>query len=82
VNCPGLKPLKILFDENHGYFVSRLKQNMNPVIMPELREWSGRAIPLEGKKLRAVLNDLDGRYTDVEVEVELKRAAKRSRVSR
>jgi len=36
-----------LIDENGGYFVSRLKQNANPVITAELREWRGRAIPLE-----------------------------------
>src|SRR6056297_2313859 len=62
-----------LIDENDGYFVSRLKQNANPVITAELREWRGRAIPLEGKQLRAVLNDLDRKYIDVEVEVEFKR---------
>ena len=59
-----------LIDENDGYFVSRLKQNANPVITAELREWRGRAIPLEGKQLRAVLDDLDRKYIDVEVEVE------------
>jgi len=62
-----------LIDENDGYFVSRLKQNANPVITAELREWRGRAIPLEGKQLRAVLDDLDRKYIDVEVEVEFKR---------
>ena len=60
-------------DENGGYFVSRLKQNANPVITAELREWRGRAIPLEGKQLRAVLDDLDRKYIDVAVEVEFKR---------
>jgi len=53
--------------------VSRLKQNANPVITAELREWRGRAIPLEGKQLRTVLDDLDRKYIDVEVEVEFKR---------
>jgi len=62
-----------LIDENDGYFVSRLKQNSNPVITAELPEWRDRAIPLEGKQLRAVLNDLDRKYIDVEVEVEFKR---------
>jgi putative transposase len=62
-----------LIDENDGYFVSRLKQNTNPLITAELREWRGRAIPLEGKQLRAVLDDLDRNYIDVEVEVEFKR---------
>jgi len=61
-----------LIDENGGYFVSRLKQNANPVITVELRKWRGRAIPLEGK-LRTVLDDLDRKYIDVEVEVEFKR---------
>jgi len=60
-------------DENGGYFVSRLKQNANPVITAELREWRGRAIPLEGKQLREVLDDLSRTYIDVEVEVEFKR---------
>ena len=62
-----------LIDENDGYFVSRLKKNANPMITSELREWRGRAIPLEGKQLRSVLNDLDRKYIDVEVEVEFKR---------
>jgi putative transposase len=62
-----------LIDENDGYFVSRLKQNANPLITGELREWRGRAIPLEGEQLRAVLNDLDRKYIDVEVEAEFKR---------
>ncbi|WP_049897302.1 IS4-like element ISH8A family transposase [Natrinema pellirubrum] len=62
-----------LIDENDGYFVSRLKQNANPLITGELREWRGRALPLEGKQLRAVLDDLDRKYIDVEVEVEFKR---------
>ncbi|RAW44570.1 IS4 family transposase [Halorubrum sp. 48-1-W] len=62
-----------LIDENDGYFVSRLKKNANPMITSELWEWRGRAIPLEGKQLRAVLDDLDRKYIDVEVEVEFKR---------
>ena len=41
-----------LIDENDGFFVSRLKQNANPVITAELREWRGRAIPLEGNRPR------------------------------
>lgn len=37
-----------LINGNNGYFMSRLKQNSNPVITAELREWRGRTIPLEG----------------------------------
>jgi len=62
-----------LIDENDGYFVSRLKDNANPVITAELREWRGRAIPLEGKQIHDVVDDLSRRYIDVGVEVEFKR---------
>jgi putative transposase len=48
-----------LIDENDGYLLSRLNQNADPVITPELWEWRGRAIPLEGKQLRAILDDFD-----------------------
>ena len=64
-----------LIDENDGYFVSRLKQNANPVITEELREWRGRAIPLEGKQIHDVIDDLHRQYIDVEVEVAFKRGA-------
>jgi putative transposase len=62
-----------LIDENGGYFVSRLKKNANPVITEELREWRGRAIPLEGSKINDVIDELQRQYIDVEVEVEFKR---------
>ncbi|WP_434530116.1 IS4 family transposase (plasmid) [Haloarcula sp. NS06] len=62
-----------LIDENGGYFVSRLKESANPVITEELREWRGRAIPLEGKQIHDVVEDLDRTYIDVEVEAEFKR---------
>jgi len=60
-------------DENGGSFVSRLKQNANPVITAELRNGAGAPFPLEGKQLREVLDDLSRTYIDVEVEVEFKR---------
>ena len=62
-----------LIDENDGYFVSRLKQNANPVITKELREWRGDAIRLEGKQIHDVVDDLYCTYIDVEVEAEFKR---------
>jgi IS4 transposase len=62
-----------LIDENGGYFVSRLKDCANPVITDELREWRGRAIPLEGKKIQDVADDLHRQYIDVEVEVSFQR---------
>jgi len=44
-----------LIDENDGYFVNRLKQNANPVITRELREWRGDAICLMGKQIHDVV---------------------------
>jgi IS4 transposase len=63
----------VLIDENDGYFVSRLKRSANPVVTDELREWRGRAIPLEGEKIHDVLDDLHRQYIDVEVEVSFDR---------
>ncbi|GAB7120917.1 IS4 family transposase [Natrinema sp. JCM 9743] len=62
-----------LIDENDGYFVSRLKSNVNPEITGELREWRGDAIPLEGEKIHDVVDDLYRQYIDVEVEAEFQR---------
>ena len=53
--------------------MSRLKQNANPVITKELREWRGDAIRLEGKQIQDVVDDLYRTYIDVEVEAEFKR---------
>jgi putative transposase len=60
-------------DENGGYFVSRLKTNTKPEIVAELREWRGRAIPLEGEEVFDIAEDLHRKYVDVEVEVEFRR---------
>ena len=60
-------------DENGGYFVSRLKTNTKPEIVAELREWRGRAIPLEGEQVFEIAGDLHRKYVDVEVEVEFRR---------
>jgi len=62
-----------LIDENDGYLVSRLKESANPVIRAELREWPGRAIPLEGKQIHDVVGELSRKYIDVEVEAEFRR---------
>lgn len=62
-----------LIDENGGHFVSRLKKSANPVVTEVLREWRGRAIPLEGEKIFDIVDDLSRKYIDVEVEVEFDR---------
>jgi len=58
-----------LIDEINGYFVSRLKESANPVVTEELREWRGRAIPLEGEQIHDVVDDLHREFIDVEVEI-------------
>jgi putative transposase len=62
-----------LMNKNDDYFVSRSKQNANPLITGELREWRDRDILLNGKQFRFVLDDLDRKCIDVEVEAEFKR---------
>ncbi len=53
--------------------MSRLKESANPVVTEELREWRGRAIPLEGKQIYDVVDELDREYIDLEVEVAVDR---------
>jgi len=60
-------------DANDGWFVSRVKSNANPEIIEELRTWRGNSITLEGKSLKAVLDDLQRQEIDVLVELEFDR---------
>jgi len=60
-------------DENGGFFVSRLKSNVNPLIVGTNRTWRGRSIDIVGKRLSEVLPKLKRQIIDVEVEVEFKR---------
>jgi hypothetical protein len=62
-----------LIDENDDSFVSRLKPNANPEVTAELREWRRHAIPLEGKKIQDVVDNLQRKYIDVEVEATFQR---------
>ena len=60
-------------DANDGWFVSRVKSNANPEIVEELRTWRGNSIMLEGKSLKAVIDDLQRQEIDVLVELEFDR---------
>jgi putative transposase len=62
-----------LIDESDGCFMSRLKQNANPVITEELRGWRDRARLLIGEQIHDVVGDLHRQYIDIEVEAEFKR---------
>ena len=64
-------------DANDGWFVTRVKENANPVLVEELRTWRGNAISLEGKQLQDVLEDLHRDVIDVEAEVTFKKRAYR-----
>jgi IS4 transposase len=50
-----------------------VKSNANPDIVEELRTWRGNSISLEGKSLKAVLEDLQRQEIDVLVELEFDR---------
>jgi IS4 transposase len=59
-------------DQHGGYFISRLKENANPVItaLPEPRD---RGVLRVGKRLQDVLQRLRRAVLDVEVEVHFRR---------
>jgi IS4 transposase len=59
--------------ENGGYFVSRLKSKVDPLIVGINRICRGRAIDVVGKRLSEVLPYIKRRVLDAEVEIEFKR---------
>jgi len=60
-------------DANDSGFVSHVKSNANPEIVEELQTWRGNSITLEGKSLKAVLDELQRQEIDVLVELEFNR---------
>jgi len=72
-------------DRYGGYFVSRLKDGANPLIVGVNRTWRGRAVPVEGEPLQNVLSRLKRQIIDVDVEVDFKKRhyrGKRSKAAR
>lgn len=59
--------------ENGGFFVSRLKDNANPLITKLTRHVRGNSVPVEGEHLRDVLPNLQREVLDVEAEVTFRR---------
>ena len=59
--------------ENGGFFVSRLRDDANPVILSENRRWRGASRRLAGKRLGDVKAGLAREVVDLLVEVEFKR---------
>ena len=60
-------------DRNGGYFITRLATNADPRIVATHRQWRGRAIELEGKRLKEVTGRLKRDVLDAEVEVAFQR---------
>jgi putative transposase len=60
-------------DENGGYFVSRLKERIDPLIIGTNRKWPGRSKNIVGEKLSEVLPKLKRQVLDVDVEIEFNR---------
>ncbi len=58
--------------ENGGYFVSRLKGNVNPLIIDTYNTDPGN-IDVKGRHLNEILPKLKGEVLDVEVEISFKR---------
>jgi putative transposase len=58
---------------NGGYFVSRLRDDVSPVIVAENRRWRGAARTLAGQRLRDVKAGLAREVVDVLVEVDVRR---------
>jgi putative transposase len=56
-----------------GYYVSRLKDNANPIITGVNQRWRGRSVKLVGEKLQDVLSNLKRDVLDVKVELAFKR---------
>jgi len=59
-------------DQQDGYFLSRMKQGANPLIVASNQSHRGRSIDLVGKKLQDVLERLARETIDVTVELEVK----------
>lgn len=83
---PWIKDRIILFDlgfykyqlfarikENGGYFVSRLKNNSNPLLLKSYKTHRGRSIDLSGVHWKDVKDKLKRKVVDAEVEVSFKR---------
>jgi putative transposase len=66
-------------DRNKGFFISRLKNTANPLIVDVYQTWRGNAIPLVGKRIQDVVNALHRQILDVQVQVNVQRRKYRGR---
>jgi len=66
-------------DRNQGFFISRLKDTANPLIVGVYQTWRGDAIPLVGKRIQEGVNALHRQILDVQGQVNVKRRKYRGR---
>ena len=59
--------------QHGGSFISRLKGNVNPLIIDAYNTCPGNSIDVKGKYLNEILPKLKGEVLDVEVEISFKR---------
>jgi IS4 transposase len=69
-------------EENGGYFLSRLKQNSNPLILSTIRTYRGNSIDLEGKRWKEIKDKIKREVLDAEVEVSFSRRTYKGKQSR
>ncbi len=65
--------------KNGGYFISRLKDNADPLILNEYLTTRGNCLDVKGKRLSEVLPKLKRQVLDVEVEASFKRRSYRGK---
>jgi putative transposase len=58
---------------NRGYFLTRLKENANPIITALHRRVRGNSVAVEGRRLQDILPGLKRQVLDVEAEVAFQR---------
>jgi len=68
-------------EENGGFYLSRLKGNVNPTLIRSHLVHRGRAIEVEGKRWSEVVPRLHREVLDAEVEIDFKRRKYRGRKS-
>ena len=62
-------------DRQGGYFISRLKENANPLITTVLGSGGAQGLPMVGQRLQDVVNRLRREQLDLSVRVQFKRRA-------
>ena len=68
--------------ENGGYFLTRLKNNSNPLFLSTLRKYRGNAIELDGKRWKDIRDKMKRSVLDAEVKISFSRRVYRGKRSK